>query len=497
MKTQSASQFETLETRNLFTVTAGFDTAFAGGTVALGFGGNFAQAMRVGVLKDGRVLATGWANTTRNGPVVPVAALFNADGALSKGFDGDGKVVFPAALGERAIDVVPLPDGNALISFQHKIIKLKTDGTIDKTFAKNGVLENTNRPMLQGNRILAIRDMPNAAGYSVDTYDLSGKLVSAGKSTVNDLPRFLPDGRVYAFSNVEPRALLIFDSNMVPAKVGSYGQIELGNAVSNYLQTVGPFTDSTGAPTDGPPGVEYPSITTARDGGFIIDAYLSGKAAKLPAEQNAYGNYFTRVTIRISAAGKVVSINDGRARRTSVDFTNVGPEFKYGGKFLFGAGEDVVVKSPRTGDVFYGVARSGTAFYTAGVSLDDVGQSPSYFTIGRTVPIVNTITGVLFNDNNNNKKKDAGEAVNAGKTVYLDQNSNGKLDDGEISVVSDSQGKYTFADVGPGAYRVSRVLPSGYHLTNSASFTLPSGVTKVFDVGSTNTAATVKELVLA
>ena len=42
-------------------------------------------------------------------------------------------------------------------------------------------------------------------------------------------------------------------------------------------------------------------------------------------------------------------------------------------------------------------------------------------------------------------------------TVYLDTNKNGKLDQGEESVITDSSGHYAFNDLVPGTYTVSIV----------------------------------------
>jgi hypothetical protein len=55
------------------------------------------------------------------------------------------------------------------------------------------------------------------------------------------------------------------------------------------------------------------------------------------------------------------------------------------------------------------------------------------------------------------------------RTVFLDDNQNGKLDSGERSTLSDAEGNYQFANLSNGTYFVSRVLPSGYGLTASST----------------------------
>jgi hypothetical protein len=79
-----------------------------------------------------------------------------------------------------------------------------------------------------------------------------------------------------------------------------------------------------------------------------------------------------------------------------------------------------------------------------------------------TPPITGSLSGFTFNDNNVNGAFDAGDAKTSGKTVFLDLNGNDKLDSGEKSVVTDTNGNYTFTGLSAGTYHVRRVFPSGY-----------------------------------
>lgn len=56
----------------------------------------------------------------------------------------------------------------------------------------------------------------------------------------------------------------------------------------------------------------------------------------------------------------------------------------------------------------------------------------------------------------------ASQLGQAGWTVYLDQNQNGRLDGGEVSTVTDAQGNYTFGNVAPGNYVVAEQPQSGW-----------------------------------
>lgn len=73
-----------------------------------------------------------------------------------------------------------------------------------------------------------------------------------------------------------------------------------------------------------------------------------------------------------------------------------------------------------------------------------------------------SIAGAKFRDMNGNGVRDAGDAGIAGFTVFLDANTNGVFDVGEVSTVSDANGNYTFTGLGPGTYTVREVQQLGY-----------------------------------
>src|SRR5207302_5807524 len=88
------------------------------------------------------------------------------------------------------------------------------------------------------------------------------------------------------------------------------------------------------------------------------------------------------------------------------------------------------------------------------------------------------LSGQLFRDADGDGARGAGEAGLAGRVVYLDANNNGVLDSGEQTAATDSSGAYSFANLGPGSYRVRDVLPAGWTQTTAdpADVTASSGV---------------------
>ncbi len=75
------------------------------------------------------------------------------------------------------------------------------------------------------------------------------------------------------------------------------------------------------------------------------------------------------------------------------------------------------------------------------------------------------ISGIKWNDLNNNGVKDANESGLADWTIYLDQNKNGQLDAGEKSTTTDANGNYKFTGLTAGAYTVAEVQKPGWTQT--------------------------------
>jgi ELWxxDGT repeat protein len=87
----------------------------------------------------------------------------------------------------------------------------------------------------------------------------------------------------------------------------------------------------------------------------------------------------------------------------------------------------------------------------------------------RLQPAGASISGTVFNDLNNNAKRDTGEAGLAGITIYNDANNNSKLDAGEKTTTTDANGLYTFLGLSSGSYKIRQILQSGWVQTTPAN----------------------------
>jgi Ca2+-binding RTX toxin-like protein len=75
------------------------------------------------------------------------------------------------------------------------------------------------------------------------------------------------------------------------------------------------------------------------------------------------------------------------------------------------------------------------------------------------------IHGSKWLDLDGNGVRDSREPGLAGWTIYLDENQNNRLDQGELSTMTDADGCYAFKNLASGTYRVAEVLQPGWQQT--------------------------------
>jgi len=90
-----------------------------------------------------------------------------------------------------------------------------------------------------------------------------------------------------------------------------------------------------------------------------------------------------------------------------------------------------------------------------------------------------SISGIKFKDTNGDGVRNTGEARLSRWTIYIDMNDNGQFDQGEPSVVTGSNGRYEFENLGPGTYIIREAVKEGWKQTTPAGgkhvVTLSSG----------------------
>lgn len=100
---------------------------------------------------------------------------------------------------------------------------------------------------------------------------------------------------------------------------------------------------------------------------------------------------------------------------------------------------------------------------------------------------LNVISGTVYDDQNQNRVRDVGEPAQVGWDVFIDDNDNQNVDDGEIFTTTNSLGQYFFPDLPAKTYFLRISLNGGWKATTPHNVILPanSGQTHIVDVGTT------------
>lgn len=136
---------------------------------------------------------------------------------------------------------------------------------------------------------------------------------------------------------------------------------------------------------------------------------------------------------------------------------------------------DLITQTDASGKYSFSNVPAGT--YTIALIARGLPQQSVTVTDGQALSNVNfavapptgSITGIVFNDTNSDGRWGRRETGVAGRTVFLDTNSNGVPDAGELSTTTDANGFFTFSNVPVGQVTVSEVVPGGFTATTPAS----------------------------
>lgn len=116
------------------------------------------------------------------------------------------------------------------------------------------------------------------------------------------------------------------------------------------------------------------------------------------------------------------------------------------------------------GNVSFGPVTIGSqnveADFTPGMASKPPTPTPPTTTHTPMPVAAGWVTGMLFNDKNDNGTRDRGEGVLAGRRVFADLNGDGKWERGEPSAITNARGVYRLK-LAPGSYAI-REVPRGY-----------------------------------
>ena len=150
-----------------------------------------------------------------------------------------------------------------------------------------------------------------------------------------------------------------------------------------------------------------------------------------------------------------------------------------------GPANGTLTLNPADGSFSYtnnGSAATTDSFtYKANDGLLDSNIATVSFTV--VAQATGSVTGIKFHDRDQDGVRDAGEEGLAGWTIFLDTNNNALFDAGEPNTVTDADGRYTLANLAPGAFRVHEVVQPGWRATVEDCFdvTIVAGQTATQD----------------
>ena len=98
------------------------------------------------------------------------------------------------------------------------------------------------------------------------------------------------------------------------------------------------------------------------------------------------------------------------------------------------------------------------------------GRFVVHFSVDDPVPPTGAIRGLKWNDLNGNGQRERNEPSLPGWTIFLDDNNNGKLDDGEKRTVTGNVGQFALEDLEAGTYVVAEVQQDGWRQTYPGRF---------------------------
>jgi hypothetical protein len=118
----------------------------------------------------------------------------------------------------------------------------------------------------------------------------------------------------------------------------------------------------------------------------------------------------------------------------------------------------------------FGFSTPASGFYDVTLAS---GQTVSGKNFG-AIPIsgggTGSISGTVFSDADKDGVLDSTEAKLANKKIFIDKNKNGIFDAGDVSVLSNASGVYSFTGLAAGTYRIRRAdVPTGFKLSVPSS----------------------------
>jgi hypothetical protein len=394
--------------------------------------------------------------------------------------------------------------------------KVKSEGGIHHVMIRNNVFQASNKPTLD---IVPVSSdhvfVYNNTAYNTDIHytqqpqldGTTGQFLKFDGGTSNATGAFFIVNNLYyapslinsggsggMFLNGSGTSMLASVTNNVWTDPGGTTSSIASAAVRDGTRTYYTKTDwnnTTNVGTDTFANVTFNTTSFTPGTSAIVGTSVNGVSTDLNGKARPTSGAWTDGAVEIQTTGGTGSISGYYFGDSDGDGTLNGTEVKQSGKTMYldlntngvkDTGEPTSTTDTNGNYSFTGLDAgeyfvrrdglpSGFRLSTPAPGFYDVilgdGESATDKNFGSTSNAL--ISGVVFEDANNNGARDGGEVGVSGVTVYADINTNGTFDAGDKSTVTDASGNWSVHELGAGTYQL-RVIPgTGFQQTLPAS----------------------------
>jgi uncharacterized delta-60 repeat protein len=469
---------------------ASFETTFGiGGKAVFDFTGKVGAFAKVQVQSNGKVVALGQTESIASNSQDIYLTRFNTDGTVDTAFGTNGRILIDNVHGpDVGYDLALAPGGKIVIlgristdpahtsdpdEAAYLIARFNSDGTADTTFGNNGrvirddirfdqefggsLAVQSNGKIIYGGSDSTIRRL-NVNGTLDTTFGTNGATRIVINQVSDDVfnVRLLSDDSILFIGGSSGTSLGHLSAN---------GALDPTFAGDGFFEVPGDFLSAFEVAPNGSLYV----LTINFNDPSRRSLYRLDTSGQTIQSTRIIGGY----ALAIDANSNVVVVDSYREPTSQINNAYDIVLHRYRADLQldgsFGSGGSV-----RTDITYVDSARGATVGPNARIlvygdaSRNDPFDSPLLLAYvgdaGVTPPPPQTgsLGGFAFNDTNQNGQYDSGETKTGGKRIFLDTNGNNALDAFELSMVTDSNGNYSFTNLNAGTYHIRREFPAGY-----------------------------------
>ena len=436
-----------------YTSSGALDPAFNGGSVlSIDFGDGGEAASNIDVLPDGRIVVSGSSGSLH------AIAIIAADGnSLDATFGGDGKATIDHGVGAIPRQSIVVP-GNKIVAVAEtdigiSIVRLNSDGTTDTTFGVGGttIVDLGLLPQTVGGVALAgDGSIYVTATIPIDEFGMDHDL-AVFRLDANGAIDTSFGGTVHGTQGVFTTKVTDSEDRVEAIAVRPDGAVLIGG---NSMNTEGNFVTQLLAPS-GNGGVFNDSGSVAS-----TDSIIANNVGGVPSD--LHGEFTSNGGNLIGNVGAATGF-DQTSDQVGTGISPLDPLLAP----LADNGGPTLTHRPMLGSPAIDAGVGSLAVDQRGVArpVDGDGDGNAVVDAGAVELFFASAFGNVYEDVNANGVPDAGELGLQSWKIFVDENQNGRHDEGEQFTFSDADGNYAIDRIEPGTYDIIQELQPGWQQT--------------------------------